>query len=50
MALTLYQKIKKIHLSLTSDDFSPFEGTISLRNDTGIQSDDYIEKWERNIL
>ena len=50
MALTLYQKIKKIHLSLTSDDFSPFEGTISLRNDTGIQSDDYIEKWEHPSL
>ena len=40
---TLYQKIKEIHPSLTHADFVPFEGTISLRNDTGIQSDDYIE-------
>jgi hypothetical protein len=47
---TLYQKIKEIHPSLTSNDFDPFEGTISLRNDTGKQSDDYIAKWEHPTL
>ena len=47
---TLYQKIKEIHPSLTHADFDPFEGTISLRNDTGKQSDDYIEKWKHPSL
>ena len=50
MSLSLSQKIRKLYPSLTNADFDPFEGTISLRNDTGKQSDDYIEKWEHPSL
>ena len=46
--MTLYEKILAIYPELSEHDFS--DGNIRLRNDTGIQTDDYIAKWEHPTL
>ena len=47
--MTLYEKIIKIYDVLTIEDFSPFTGTIALRNDSD-GNGDYIAKWEHPTL
>jgi len=47
--MTLYEKIIKIYNVLTIEDFSPFTGTIALRNDSDGRGD-YIAKWEHSTL
>jgi hypothetical protein len=47
--MTLYEKIIKIYNVLTIEDFSPFTGTIALRNDSDGRGD-YIAKWEHPTL
>jgi hypothetical protein len=46
--MTLVDKIKQIHPSLTDEDFSP-EGTIMLQNDSDGKGD-YIKEWEHPTL
>jgi hypothetical protein len=43
--MSLYDKIIKIYPELTLDDFSLFNGTILLQNDSDDKGD-YIAKWE----
>jgi hypothetical protein len=47
--MTLYEKIIKIYNVLTIEDFSPFTGTIALRNESDGRGD-YIAKWEHPTL
>ena len=42
--MTLYDKIITIYPELTSEDFSPFIGTIALQNDSDGRGD-YIRAW-----
>ena len=46
--MTLYEKIKQIHPSLTDEEFS-HKGTIMLQNDSDGRGD-YIAKWEHPTL
>jgi len=43
----MYEKIISIYPQLTSDDFHPIRGTITLQNDG---NGDYIAKWEHPTL
>jgi hypothetical protein len=43
--MSLYDKIIKIYPALTLDNFSLFNGTILLQNDSDDKGD-YIAKWE----
>lgn len=43
--MALYEQIVEVYPELTSADFHPFDGTISLRNDSD-GAGDYIAKWE----
>jgi len=43
--MSLYDKIIKIYPELTLDNFSLFNGTILLQNDSDDKGD-YIAKWE----
>lgn len=43
--MALYDQIVAIYPELTSVDFHPFDGTISLRNDSDGLGD-YIAKWD----
>jgi hypothetical protein len=43
--MSLYDKIMQAYPELTNDDFDPFTGVISLRNDSD-GNGDYIYKWE----
>lgn len=45
--MKLYEQIKAIYPQLVAEDFSPFAGTISLRNDG---EGDYIARWEHSEL
>jgi hypothetical protein len=45
----LYEKLIKIYPELTVDDFNPYDGTISLQNDSDGRGD-YIAKWEHPTL
>jgi hypothetical protein len=47
--MTLYEKIVSLYDTLTLEDFSPFNGTITLRNESDGQGD-YIAKWEHPTL
>jgi len=47
--MTLLEKIKSMHLSLTDADFHPLNGTIRLQNDSDGKGD-YIAKWEHPTL
>jgi hypothetical protein len=47
--MTLYDKIKSIHSSLTDADFDPINGTIRLQNNSDGEGD-YIAKWEHPTL
>ena len=47
--MTLYEKIKQIHSSLTDDDFAPGIGTIMLQNDSD-GNGDYIKEWNHSTL
>ena len=47
--MNLYEKIIAIYPSLTYQDFSPFMGSIELRNDSDGKGD-YIAKWEHPTL
>ena len=47
--MTLYDKIKALYPELTAQDFMPFEGTITLQNDSDGRGD-YIAKWEHPTL
>jgi hypothetical protein len=47
--MTLYEKIVSLYNTLTLEDFSPFNGTITLRNESDGQGD-YIAKWEHPTL
>ena len=46
--MTLYEKIKQIHPSLTDADFLP-NGTIMLQNDSDGKGD-YIKSWNHPTL
>ena len=46
--MTLYEKIKQLHPSLTDADFAP-EGTIMLQNDSDGKGD-YIREWNHPTL
>ena len=46
--MTLYEKILAIYPELAEHDFS--DGVIRLRNDTGVQADDYIAVWNHPTL
>ena len=46
--MTLYEKIKQIHPSLTDADFLP-NGTIMLQNDSDGKGD-YIAQWNHPTL
>ena len=45
----LAKKIKKVHPSVTNDDFSAGVGTIRLQNDSDGRGD-YIKKWKHPSL
>ena len=45
--MTLTEKIKSIYSTLTNEDFSYVNGTITLQNDG---EGDYIAKWEHPTL
>jgi hypothetical protein len=47
--MTLTEKIKSIYPALTNEDFSYFNGTITLQNDSDGKGD-YIAKWEHPTL
>ena len=47
--MTLYEKIKQLHPSLTDADFSPMTGTIMLQNDSDGKGD-YIKSWNHPTL
>ena len=47
--MTLYEKIKQIHPSLTDADFAPINGTIVLQNDSD-GNGDYIKEWNHPTL
>jgi hypothetical protein len=47
--MTLYDKIKSIHSSLTDADFDPIKGTIRLQNDSDGKGD-YIKSWTHPTL
>jgi hypothetical protein len=47
--MELIDKIKQIYPELTTEDFSPFTGTIILQNDSDGRGD-YIAKWEHPAL
>lgn len=47
--MTLYEKIKQIHPSLTDADFGPITGTIMLQNDSD-GNGDYIKEWNHPTL
>ena len=47
--MTLYEKIKQIHPSLTDADFMPIAGTIMLQNDSDGKGD-YIKEWNHPTL
>ena len=47
--MTLYEKIKQLHPSLTADDFAPTTGTIMLQNDSDGRGD-YIKEWNHPTL
>ena len=47
--MNLYNKIIALYPSLTAEDFIPYGGVISLRNDSDGKGD-YIEKWEHPTL
>jgi len=47
--MNLYEKIKAIYPDLTAQDFMPFEGTITLQNDSDGKGD-YIAKREHPTL
>jgi len=47
--MTLYEKIKQIHPSLTVEDFAPTTGTIMLQNDSDGKGD-YIKSWNHPTL
>ena len=42
--MTLYDKILAVRSNLTSEDFSPTNGTIVLQNDSDGKGD-YIKEW-----
>lgn len=46
--MSLYDKIITLYPDLTSQDFMPIIGTISLRNDSDGRGD-YIERWEHPV-
>lgn len=55
--MDLYEKITTLYDTLVAEDFYPFEGTISLRNDGVTPPDgkvkvgnDYIESWNHPTL
>jgi len=45
----MFEKLKIIYPSLTTEDFSPFTGTIRLQNDSDGKGD-YIAAWEHPTL
>jgi hypothetical protein len=45
----LYEKIIALYPELTNSDFSPFSGTIQLRNDSDGKGD-YIKEWNHPTL
>ena len=45
----MFEKLKKIYPSLTTEDFSPFTGTIRLQNDSDGKGD-YIAAWDHPTL
>jgi hypothetical protein len=47
--MTLYEKIKQIHPSLTDADFAQTTGTIMLQNDSDGKGD-YIKEWNHPTL
>ncbi len=47
--MSLYEKIKQIHPSLTDADFEPITGTIMLQNDSDGKGD-YIKEWNHPTL
>lgn len=47
--MKLIDKLKALYPELTSDDFSPFGGTIILQNDSDGRGD-YIKAWNHPTL
>jgi hypothetical protein len=47
--MSLHEKIIALYPNLTAEDFIPYSGVISLRNDSDGKGD-YIEKWEHPTL
>jgi len=47
--MTLYEKILSIYPELTSEDFTPTRGTITLQNDSDGRGD-YIRSWTHATL
>ena len=47
--MTIYDKILKIHPTLSDKDFFPTTGTIILQNDSDGKGD-YIARWEHPTL
>lgn len=47
--MNLYEKIKALYPSLTDAEFSFYDGTIQLQNDSDGKGD-YIAKWEHPTL
>jgi hypothetical protein len=47
--MSLHEKIIALYPNLTAEDFIPYGGVISLRNDSDGKGD-YIEKWEHPTL
>jgi hypothetical protein len=43
--MSLYDQIIAVYPELTNDDFDPFTGVISLRNDSD-GNGDYVAKWD----
>ena len=46
--MNLYEKIMALYPELTQDDFSPFNGTIRLQNDSD-GNGDYIKEWNHTL-
>jgi len=47
--MTLYDKIMALYPELTSEDFRPIQGTITLQNDSDGRGD-YIAAWNHPTL
>ena len=47
--MTLYERIKALYPTLDDNEFHPFNGTVSLQNDSD-GNGDYIAKWEHLTL